>query len=1577
MEKLISGDISESSMDQLRELHPKKKQMIFVSSTFLDTNLERDILHRKILPHLIKKAQQHEIQVIFYDMRFGVKDENTLDHKTWVACKEAIQQCYEGSDGLFFLSLQADRYGYLPLPKYLDEAVLSKARQDHETDPNFNDITKYLTEWYKRDENHSPPRYELKRLATLRDPDFNVAVPVLKNCLLDSVTFETLKSLPEEIVVNRSVTQWETYYALDCDKERCYWIQRLFNEDLLRAFKDNADCWKLTDIFEEKDSPAEKLALLHTKMKSYLREDQRHELLSYLSPATYLKNEGCKEYLQRWEKVTCDCLENDLEKVILKCKEWNIGFRGIPVDHLEEIIHHCSTAFNKALTFYGREELLQSALQGIKKNKKDGGKEEAKETKHRFSSISLAIVGKSGCGKTALMSKLFLSYIAEQSIPMIIRFCGTSKFSLTGLKLIQSISLQIIAIYQKREEIERLIPLLPLQDYKKAVEYFHRLISTYPVILFIDSLDQLENQNEERSKLTFLRDIKAHEQSRIIVSTLPDEYDEDGKPEKYFFQCERTLEADQVPIQVVGLMEDIESTIKQLLLSRHRQLAPDQWTVVLKSVAHEPTILYINLAMEIVSQWRSFENDVKLTPTEKGLIHQIFEGFEKDYGRQFTAIAFSMITFSREGVNDNELQDLLSLHEGVMTEVCQYSQIYCFPMHAWLRLKFVINNLVTEKEDHCIKWYHRQLWETASERYSVQEQECHEIMGKYFSNLYDATIRIEKDILDQPLTLNGMSIWQADSIVNRRRVMEGYYHLIKAGLFSEAIHEICSLEFICCSALAGDLLSCVCQVGDILLSFGDSSTNVPERLNHYYRWARKKATMIIPSPRLQVRVTAGEEPVVSIVNKDAQELFERERKTIGYTFGPVAFGSAMEFDALELDVIASSDGVTSVAWNHDSSKLLTGSADKTAKIWDANTGTLLKTLEGHTAAVNSVTWNHNGTKVATSSRDKTVRIWNEVSGEMWKTLDLSPDSFASTIQGYLREDKGSNSKIREEEGPVTMAMDEFEAENARSWYGAPLAWNHVDNKLAVGSWDDVIKFWDGESGELLQTLKGHSLIVTSLAWSPDGSRLVSGSWDRTINIWDAVSGEILKTLNVADSFTGKAVVVSWHPQEKNLIVFGCGKEVGTWDFLSDTSSAHFATYDYRKDAYYGAKYHWGNVLTCVNCSRDGRKIVSAAGSENTVKIWERTTGTLLTTLEGNATYNGTAYSLEISHDDRKIVGGFNDGTMKIWNLMSDVVTPLKNTSGRGTSFVAWSPDGTLLLSNGTADDTMVWNGETGILVKSLHADWNSSSPTAVAWNQDGSKIASASKEITVWDVATGQALQTLEVSGVEENPEYKCVTWSPDDSILAAGAADGSIGIWDAMTFNLLKILRFHERPVRLVAWQPDGSRLASVSDRELIKIWKCDSYETTKTGFVKKLLNSILGESFETLSGHNNNNMSISALTWSRDGTKLFSCSPITIWDGVKGEVLKTLNDLHFLSAAWNYDCSKAVVINNNKGNSYSGVRDDQRSMVLVWDMETGKEISSLGPFVGEHMQSVAWNQEGYIALGNNRNLVRKWFHV
>jgi hypothetical protein len=128
-------------------------------------------------------------------------------------------------------------------------------------------------------------------------------------------------------------------------------------------------------------STAKKLEVLHAKMKMYLTDEQRVELSAQISPEAYLKGNGCEEYLEQWERVTRDCLEKELKKVLDKSKQWNAGFDGLPVDHLEEIVHHCSIAFVKANSFFGREDLLHNGLELIKREKKkeEGEKEEEEE----------------------------------------------------------------------------------------------------------------------------------------------------------------------------------------------------------------------------------------------------------------------------------------------------------------------------------------------------------------------------------------------------------------------------------------------------------------------------------------------------------------------------------------------------------------------------------------------------------------------------------------------------------------------------------------------------------------------------------------------------------------------------------------------------------------------------------------------------------------------------------------------------------------------------------------------------------------------------------------------------------------------------------------------------------------------------------------------------------------------------------------------------------------------------------------------------------------------------------------------
>ena len=68
--------------------------------------------------------------------------------------------------------------------------------------------------------------------------------------------------------------------------------------------------------------------------------------------------------------------------------------------------------------------------------------------------------------------------------------------------------------------------------------------------------------------------------------------------------------------------------------------------------------------------------------------------------------------------------------------------------------------------------------------------------------------------------------------------------------------------------------------------------------------------------------------------------------------------------------------VSSVSFSPDGKRIVSGSWDKTLKVWDAQTGQETLTLNGHLGGVSSVSFSPDGKRIVSSSRDKTVKVWD-------------------------------------------------------------------------------------------------------------------------------------------------------------------------------------------------------------------------------------------------------------------------------------------------------------------------------------------------------------------------------------------------------------------------------------------------------------------------------------------------------------------------------------------------------------------------------------------------------------------------
>jgi WD40 repeat protein len=370
--------------------------------------------------------------------------------------------------------------------------------------------------------------------------------------------------------------------------------------------------------------------------------------------------------------------------------------------------------------------------------------------------------------------------------------------------------------------------------------------------------------------------------------------------------------------------------------------------------------------------------------------------------------------------------------------------------------------------------------------------------------------------------------------------------------------------------------------------------------------------------------------------------------------------------------------------------------------------------------------------------------------------------------------------------------------------------------------------WNQCRGDNFHTFRGHSNVVCCVAFSPDGKTLASGSWDSSVKLWDVANRRLVTTL------PGRVAWLAFSNDGETLATAG-GDSVKLWNVnthqliftLKEEKAARIAFspvgtllaigygHPVFGDGVGGPIKLWDYVTHQVvrtfpepgsrlAFSPDGR-ILAARCTNNTVKLWNVTTGEEMRRLE-NA---WDVICLSFSPDGQTLATGNWAGEVQFWNIATGERGLLLRGHTAQVWSLAFSPDGRRLATGGTDQTVRLWSVSSGREESKLMG--HGSEVWAVAFSPDGQTLATGSKDemVMLWSTAPKPA--EVVFTNVNLPPSF-----SPDNRLLATARFGGPVTVWDVATRLPVWVLD-HEK---FGQFPTERGTLATISTNRTLRFW-------------------------------------------------------------------------------------------------------------------------------------------------------------
>lgn len=543
--------------------------------------------------------------------------------------------------------------------------------------------------------------------------------------------------------------------------------------------------------------------------------------------------------------------------------------------------------------------------------------------------------------------------------------------------------------------------------------------------------------------------------------------------------------------------------------------------------------------------------------------------------------------------------------------------------------------------------------------------------------------------------------------------------------------------------------------------------------------------------------------------------------------------------------------VYDVEFSSDGKTLISGSVDKTARVWNVETGKEIAVLTGHQHLVQWVHLSGDGKYAVTTSLDNVAHVYDAATGkELWtKTHFIGPKGLTTpNHMGALFAGKGRNLVlIAAEDGTMTL-YDPATGQPKRELKGHTKALREIrasqdGTRIATYGGDDQLKIWNAETGQEFP-FPTRTYEETAGEFSPDGKTWWLGHRDGRITAHDVETGKVrsavlgavqnmeaaylpasdlgpytsLGTYQVAWSshnprerrsgyISNRAAEFS--PNGESMLMWRNGEEFPLLliDVRSRKSSMSFKNQ-------LGARY-FSDSTKFITWTSTGLATVWDAETGKEIKGWK---------WEDKLRFASCAFLKSGTHVVS--VGADEGGFFFTWEIETAHTSPTYKLKTGSPMDVAVSPGGDRAIVVGEKGIEAL-NPTTGDSLYFVESEIETSDQPRIAFSPDGEKVAITLRtRCQVYETKTGKPLLNQRHFGGLKLPHGQ---FSADSRRILIHE-ENQVGVWDIQSAKPVMGMLLSDR-VQTAAFTPDNKRILTADNTDGMTIWDVTGPEPKRTG--------------------------------------------------------------------------------------------------------------------------------------------------